>query len=62
MNKFVRSTAIFVPYTQEGKILLQHRTADAPQYPNYWNFWGGSVESGETPEQGVKEKQWKSYN
>jgi len=37
----------------QRRILLQHRDAHAPCFPNTWGFIGGSVEDGETPEQAV---------
>ena len=38
----------------DGRILLQHRTDDAPTFPGYWSFFGGGVEDGETLEEAVK--------
>ncbi len=35
------------------RILLQHRTDDAPTFPGHWSFFGGGVEPGETPTQAV---------
>jgi 8-oxo-dGTP diphosphatase len=35
-------------YDNQNRILLQHRTDDAPTFPGYWSFFGGSVEQGET--------------
>ena len=40
-------------YDGARRILLQHRTDDAPTFPGYWSFFGGGVEAGETPEQAV---------
>ena len=34
-----------------GRVLLQHRDADAPTSANKWSLPGGKVEPGETPEQ-----------
>lgn len=39
---------------QEGRVLLQHRTEDAPKNPGCWGFFGGHIEEGETPEQAAK--------
>jgi len=47
-----RSVAL-IPVNKEGKILFQHRTKDAPTYPNQWGFFGGSIEEGESPESAV---------
>ncbi|MBI2442234.1 MAG: NUDIX domain-containing protein [Lentisphaerae bacterium] len=30
------------------RILLQHRTSDAPHFPGFWAFFGGGVEPGES--------------
>ncbi len=49
-----RRVAIFVLRDENRKILLQHRDAGAPTLPNYWAFFGGGIEKGETPEQAVK--------
>ena len=37
-----------------GRILLQHRDANAPTSPNTWATPGGHIELGETPEQAVR--------
>ena len=50
------SGALFLPYYIEGNtlfIFLQKRTADAPQFPNFFGLWGGRIEEGETPEQAL---------
>lgn len=41
-------------YDDRNRILLQHRTDDAPTFPAHWSFFGGGVEPGETPEQAVQ--------
>lgn len=46
-------TAAFSLYTPDGRILLQHRTADAPTDPGRWGFFGGSVEEEETFREGL---------
>ena len=50
----VRNVSLFILYTPEGKILLQHRSKDAERLPNYWGFFGGGIEQGESPEQALK--------
>ena len=45
----VRNVSVFILYTATGKILLQHRTHDASRMPNYWAFFGGGLEAGESP-------------
>jgi 8-oxo-dGTP diphosphatase len=49
-----RHVAVLVLYDEHGRILLQHRTKDAPTFPDYWGLFGGGLEHGETPEQAVK--------
>lgn len=47
-------TAAGIILIKDKKILLQHRTDDAPVLPGYWGFFGGCVEQGETPEEAVR--------
>jgi 8-oxo-dGTP diphosphatase len=49
-----RNVSVLILFDGESRILLQHRTEDAPTFPNYWAFFGGGVEDGESPEQAVK--------
>lgn len=37
-----------------GRVLLQHRDANAPSSPNRWGTPGGHIERGETAEQAVR--------
>ena len=39
---------------KNGKVLLQHRTDDAPVDPNCWTFFGGVIEERETPEEAIR--------
>lgn len=50
----VRDVALFILFTAEGKILLQHGSNDAPRLPNYWAIFGGGVEEGESPTRALK--------
>ena len=50
----MRNVAVVILYDNDSRILLQHRTKDAPTFPDYWAFFGGGVEDGETVEQAVK--------
>jgi 8-oxo-dGTP diphosphatase len=45
----MRNVALLILFNSEGKLLLQHRTADAPRFPNHWGFFGGGIEINETP-------------
>ena len=44
-----RDVSLFILYTAAGHILLQHRSHDAFHLPNYWAFFGGGIEEGESP-------------
>lgn len=39
---------------EAGRVLLQHRTNDANWYPGHWGFFGGGMETDETPEAAVR--------
>ena len=54
MSRTARIVSVLILYDTEGRMLLQHRTKDAPTFPDYWAFFGGGVEEGETPEQAVR--------
>lgn len=47
-----RRVALIVPYTSDGRILLQDRR-DISKIGEEWGFFGGGIESGETPEQAL---------
>ncbi len=51
--KVGRSAATMVE-NDKGEILLLQRGSTAPWMPNKWSLPGGSVDEGETPEQGAK--------
>jgi protein-tyrosine phosphatase len=53
LNAIVERGALIVMRNANGEVLLQHRTKDAPTYPDHWSFFGGHIEDGETPEQAV---------
>ena len=53
MFLMIRNLALFVLYNKEGKILMQHRTDDAPRFPGLWGFFGGGIEQGESPKQAL---------
>lgn len=53
---FYRRVSILVPYNSNKEILLQHRTKDAPHFPDFWGFFGGDIDGDETPEKtGIRE-------
>ncbi len=52
-----RKVAVLVPYyTKDGKsfVFLQKRSKDAKILPNFFGFFGGGIDEGETPEQAVR--------
>jgi 8-oxo-dGTP diphosphatase len=49
-----RNVSVLILYDNDSKILLQHRTTDAPTFPDYWAFFGGGIEEGESAKQAVK--------
>ncbi|MDD5191608.1 MAG: NUDIX domain-containing protein [Candidatus Nanoarchaeia archaeon] len=50
----MRKVALIVLFNKEKKILLQHRTDDAPINPSKWGFFGGKIKEDETPLEAVK--------
>ena len=50
----VRDVSVFILYTPTGRILLQHRSHDAFRLPNYWAFFGGGIEQGESPTEALE--------
>jgi 8-oxo-dGTP diphosphatase len=49
-----KTLAEIVLVNSKNQILLQHRTRDAPTFPNMYCIFGGKVEEGERPEDAVK--------
>jgi 8-oxo-dGTP diphosphatase len=49
----VSQLAAIVLFDDANRLLLQHRTDDAPTFPGHWSFFGGGVEPGETPQEAV---------
>ena len=37
--------SVFLHHRPTGRVLLQHRTNDAPAYPGYWGMFGGGGEA-----------------
>ena len=40
----LHGASIFFYHAPSGRVLLQHRTDDAPSYPGHWGMFGGSGE------------------
>ena len=56
LKKSERPVALLLPYKRdEGKILvyLQRRDKDAKRSPDWFGFFGGGIEEGESPEQAL---------
>lgn len=49
-----KNVSVLILYRTDSKILLQHRTKDAPTFPDYWAFFGGGIEEDESAEEAVK--------
>ena len=47
--KFQVEVAVVMLTDPVGRILMQHRTTDAPNDPNLWALPGGAIEPGEDP-------------
>jgi mutator protein MutT len=50
----VRNISVLILYSVTGQILLQHRSHDAPRLPNFWAFFGGGIEQGESPREALE--------
>jgi 8-oxo-dGTP diphosphatase len=53
-ERYAGRLAGFVLVSEDGKIVLQHRTEDVEKLPDYWSFFGGGIEGDETPEKTVR--------
>jgi 8-oxo-dGTP diphosphatase len=49
-----RRVAVVLLVDQGGRILMQHRDANAHVSPNQWSFPGGKIEPGETPDEAAR--------
>lgn len=49
-----RDVAIILLFNENKEVLLQHRSDDAKRLPGYWAFFGGAIETSETPLEAVK--------
>jgi len=50
----IRDVAVLALYNDDGQILLQHRDKNMERLPDHWAFFGGGIESEETPEQALE--------
>lgn len=51
---YTRRVSLFVLRDNKGRILLQHRSKNAPTKPDFWAFFGGGIDRNETPEDAVR--------
>ncbi len=49
----MRRSSVLVARDHRGRLLVQHRTDDAPSWPGYWGLFGGGEEPGETPREAL---------
>ena len=54
--------ALIILYDSEKRFLLQHRTKDAERLPDYWAFFGGGIEKGESPEEAIRREAFEELN
>jgi 8-oxo-dGTP diphosphatase len=50
----IRNVSVLILYNSTGHILLQHRASDASRLPNFWAFFGGGIEQGESPTEALE--------
>jgi len=50
----MRNFSLILLFDDKKRVLLQHRTEDAPRLPGYWAFFGGGIEAEEIPKTAVK--------
>ena len=50
----IRNVSVLILYNSTGHILLQHRTNEAFRLPNFWAFFGGGIEQGESPKEALE--------
>jgi 8-oxo-dGTP diphosphatase len=50
----IRDVSVLILYNSTGQILLQHRSNDASRLPNFWAFFGGGIEQGESPTEALE--------
>ncbi len=44
----MKRVVLLIPINRENKVLLQHKSKDAPNNPNMWCLFGGAIEEGES--------------
>ena len=54
--RYGRRVSLFALRDKDSGVLLQHRDDGAPILPNYWAFFGGGIEEGESPVDAARRK------
>ena len=57
----MKASAIIL-FKKNKKILLQHRSDDAPNAPGKWGFFGGGIKNNETPKEAVVRECYEELN
>ena len=52
--EIIRRVAAVLLIDRQGRILMQHRSMDAPAAPGKWSFPGGGIEEGEAPQEAAR--------
>ena len=50
----IRNVSVLILYNSTGHILLQHRANDASRLADFWAFFGGGIEQGESPTEALE--------
>lgn len=58
----LKEVVCIILYDINKKVLLQHRTKDTKILPDYWAFFGGSVEDSETPKEAAIREAYEELN
>lgn len=49
-----RAVSVIILYDDKKRILLQHRDENIAILPGRWSFFGGAIDSGESPDDAIK--------
>ncbi|MDP7244125.1 MAG: NUDIX domain-containing protein [Flavobacteriales bacterium] len=58
----LKGVVCIILYDINKKVLLQHRTKDTKIFPDYWAFFGGSIENEETPKEAAIREVYEELN
>lgn len=57
-----RDVSLIILFDKDKRMLLQHRAQDAVRAPDFWAFFGGGIDEGETPEQALTREALEELN